>query len=84
MRRRYPGHRVVVAVDPRSNTMRLGVHNDTLADALGDADLIWMYRPEELGEDFEASLGDLGSKLRVFDDYDSCCLRFCAPGCLSG
>ena len=70
MRRRYPGHRVVVAVDPRSNTMKLGVHNDTLADALSDADLVWMYRPKELGEDFEASLGELGGKLRVFDDYD--------------
>ncbi|HSG98321.1 MAG TPA: UDP-N-acetylmuramate:L-alanyl-gamma-D-glutamyl-meso-diaminopimelate ligase [Woeseiaceae bacterium] len=70
MRRRYPGHRVVVALDPRSNTMKLGVHNDTLADALSDADLIWMYRPEELGADFEASLGELGSKLRVFGDYD--------------
>jgi UDP-N-acetylmuramate: L-alanyl-gamma-D-glutamyl-meso-diaminopimelate ligase len=70
MRKRYPGHRVVVAVDPRSNTMKLGVHNDTLADALSDADLIWMYRPEELGDDFEASLGELGGKLRVFDDYD--------------
>ncbi len=70
MRRRYPGHRVVVAVDPRSNTMKLGVHNDTLASALHDADLIWMYRPEGLGKDFEANLDQLGSKLRVFDDYD--------------
>ena len=70
MRRRYPGHRVVVAVDPRSNTMKLGVHNDTLAGALSDADLVWMYRPEELGEDFEASLGELGTRLRVFNDYD--------------
>ena len=50
MRRRYPGHRVVVAVEPRSNTMKLGVHNDELAASLQDADLVWMYRPDDMGE----------------------------------
>ena len=45
MRRRYPAQRVVVAVEPRSNTMKLGVHNDELAESLQDADLIWMFRP---------------------------------------
>lgn len=70
MRRRCPGHRVVVAVEPRSNTMKLGVHNEQLADALADADLVWMYRPEGMSDDFEASLETLGDKLRLFDDYD--------------
>ena len=70
MRRRYPGHRIVVAVEPRSNTMKLGVHNETLADALQGADLVWMYRPAGLPDDFESSLQSLGEKLRMFDDYD--------------
>jgi UDP-N-acetylmuramate: L-alanyl-gamma-D-glutamyl-meso-diaminopimelate ligase len=70
MRSRYPGHRVVVAIEPRSNTMKLGVHNDTLADSLQDADLVWMYRPAGMSEDFESSLQRLGDKLRLFDDYD--------------
>ena len=70
MRKRYPGHRVVVAVEPRSNTMKLGVHNDTLAASLQEADLVWIYRPLDMGADFDASLESLGSKLRVFDDYD--------------
>ena len=70
MRRRYPGHRVVVAIEPRSNTMKLGVHNDTLAAALEDADLVWMYRPDGMSDDFEANLSGLGDKLRLFDDYD--------------
>ena len=45
MRKRYPGHRVVIAIEPRSNTMRLGVHNEQLAESLQGADLVWMYRP---------------------------------------
>ena len=70
MRKRYPGHRVVVAVEPRSNTMKLGVHNDTLAESLQEADLVWVYRPADMGPDFDASLESLGGKLRLFDDYD--------------
>ena len=49
VRRRYPGQRVVVAIEPRSNTMKLGVHNDELADSLKDADLVWMFRPDGHG-----------------------------------
>jgi len=70
MRHRYPGHRVVVAMEPRSNTMKLGVHNDALANSLKQADLIWMYRPEDMGEGFDASLEPLGAKLSVHKDYD--------------
>ena len=70
MRRRYPGQRVVVAIEPRSNTMKLGVHNDELAHSLKDADLVWMYRPDGMGESFDASLQVLGSKLSLHRDYD--------------
>ena len=70
MRRRYPGQRVVVAIEPRSNTMKLGVHNDVLAKSLSEADLVWMYRPEGMGDGFDASLECLGDKLSVHRDYD--------------
>ena len=70
VRRRYPGHRVVVAIEPRSNTMKLGVHNDTIADSLQGADLIWVYRPKSVAGEFEAALSTLGSKVRLFSDYD--------------
>jgi len=70
MRRRYPGQRVVVAIEPRSNTMKMGVHSETLAKSLQGADLIWMYEPEGMGEEFATSLQSLGSKLKLMNDYD--------------
>jgi len=69
-RSRFPGHRVVVAVEPRSNTMKLGVHNATIADALDGADLVWMYRPKDMSDEFEAAVSSLGEKIRLFGDYD--------------
>jgi UDP-N-acetylmuramate: L-alanyl-gamma-D-glutamyl-meso-diaminopimelate ligase len=70
MKRRYPGNRLVVAIEPRSNTMKLGVHNRELAAALEDADLVWVFRPAEMDADFDAALESLGKKLRAFRDYD--------------
>lgn len=70
MKRRYPGQRILVAIEPRSNTMKLGVHNDQLAAALDEADVVWMYRPEDIGDDFIAALRPLGERLRLFRDYD--------------
>jgi UDP-N-acetylmuramate: L-alanyl-gamma-D-glutamyl-meso-diaminopimelate ligase len=46
------------------------VHNRELADSLEQADLVWLFRPDEMGEDFDAALESLGKKLRVFRDYD--------------
>jgi UDP-N-acetylmuramate: L-alanyl-gamma-D-glutamyl-meso-diaminopimelate ligase len=71
MKRRYPGHRTIVAIEPRSNTMKLGVHDDELAAALRDADLVWMYRPPGMHAGFEQALAPLGERLRMFDDYDN-------------
>ena len=70
LKRRYPGNRLVVAVEPRSNTMKLGVHNAELAESLRGADLVWLYRPEDMDDDFDATLDPLGNKLRAFRDYD--------------
>lgn len=70
MKRRYPGQRIVVAIEPRSNTMKAGVHNDTLADSLRQADLVWVFRPDGMPGDFDSALEPLGDRLRMFDDYD--------------
>jgi UDP-N-acetylmuramate: L-alanyl-gamma-D-glutamyl-meso-diaminopimelate ligase len=70
MKRRYPGQRIIIAIEPRSNTMKLGVHNETLAASLDEADIIWMYRPTDMDADFEACLAPLGERLHLFDDYD--------------
>ena len=70
MKRRYPGQRIIIAFEPRSNTMKLGVHNDALAGSLGEADIVWMYRPPDMDDAFESSLAPLGDRLRLFGDYD--------------
>jgi UDP-N-acetylmuramate: L-alanyl-gamma-D-glutamyl-meso-diaminopimelate ligase len=70
MRRRTPGGRILVALEPRSNTMKLGVHNRTLAPALAEADLVYIYRPAELGAGFDEGFQALGSRARLYPDCE--------------
>ena len=70
LKKRFPGQRIVVALEPRSNTMKMGVHKTTLPESLHEADLIFVYRPDELAADFDPSLDDLGKRLQLFGNYD--------------
>ncbi len=70
LKRRYPGQRIVIALEPRSNTMKMGIHDESLAGSLDDADLVFVYRPEDFDSSFDMALEPLGNKLRILSDYD--------------
>jgi len=64
-----PTARVLVALEPRSNTMRMGVHRDALGPALTGADQAWVLRPGNLDWDLDAALAGSGA-IRVCDEVD--------------
>ncbi|MEM9171469.1 MAG: UDP-N-acetylmuramate:L-alanyl-gamma-D-glutamyl-meso-diaminopimelate ligase [Pseudomonadota bacterium] len=67
LRTHAPGRRLIAVFEPRSNTMRMGVHQQTLAAALADADQLLVLRPAALDWDIQAVLHDAGS-VWLFDD----------------
>ncbi len=50
--------RLLVVLEPASNTMKAGIHRDSLAGALMEADRVWVYRPEGLEWDIDSALAD--------------------------
>ena len=71
LRRRAGAARILAVLEPRSHTMRIGTHRDTLAGSLSDADSVWVYAPPELGWDAEAALRPLGAKVHVSHHLDT-------------
>lgn len=71
LRRRVGAARIVAVLEPRSATMRLGVHQATLAGALAGADAVWIYAPADLGWDVRGSLGPLGKRAHIATDLDA-------------
>jgi UDP-N-acetylmuramate: L-alanyl-gamma-D-glutamyl-meso-diaminopimelate ligase len=65
LRARLPDARIVAVLEPRSNTMKLGVHRDELAPSLAAADLAWFLNAPGLGWDLPAALAPMGARARV-------------------
>ena len=61
LRRRVGDARILLVMEPRSNTMRMGVHRDSLANSMRGADAIWLHQPA----DIEWSLNDAMSSTEV-------------------
>ena len=71
LRRRVGSARILAVLEPRSNTMRMGVHRHTLAPALAGADEVWLYTPPDLGWDAQAALAALGGRAHASADVDA-------------
>jgi UDP-N-acetylmuramate: L-alanyl-gamma-D-glutamyl-meso-diaminopimelate ligase len=68
LRARAPGQRIVAVMEPRSNTMRMGVHREALHGAFAGADRVLVLAPAELGWDPAEVLAPLGARLAVGRD----------------
>jgi len=69
LRRKVGNARILAVLEPRSNTMKLGVMKDALPGSLKDADLTFCYAGN-LGWDARSALAPLGDKAVVKDDLN--------------
>ena len=69
-----PNARILAVLEPRSNTMKLGVMKSQLPDSLKEADCVFGYGSatgkDALGWDLKESLAPLGAKAQAFDDLE--------------
>jgi UDP-N-acetylmuramate: L-alanyl-gamma-D-glutamyl-meso-diaminopimelate ligase len=69
LRRKVGNARILAVLEPRSNTMKLGVMKDALPASLKDADAVFCYGAN-LGWDARSALAPLGTKAIVSDDLN--------------
>src|SRR5688572_10393974 len=70
LRRKVGEKRIVAVLEPRSATMKMGVHRETLGPSLAAADAVWMFAPPDLGWDADAVVASLGAKARLARSLD--------------
>ena len=68
MRETEEGGRLLVAFEPRSNTMKLGVHRDALGAAFAGVDSLFVLAPPALDWDLAAALAGGANDVTVHDD----------------
>jgi UDP-N-acetylmuramate: L-alanyl-gamma-D-glutamyl-meso-diaminopimelate ligase len=75
LRRRIGKARLVAVLEARSNTMRMGVHKDTLAPSLRGADAVYLFAPADLGWDAGAVVAAIGSHATTEPTVDALLAR---------
>jgi UDP-N-acetylmuramate: L-alanyl-gamma-D-glutamyl-meso-diaminopimelate ligase len=65
LRRRAGDARIIAVLEPRSNTMRLGVHSAELPRALARADRVWLYQPAGLDWQLDDVAHSIGANAAV-------------------
>ena len=70
LRARIGEQPIIAVLEPRSNTMKLGVFKDSLAPALALADAVVLYQAPDLGWDLGAVVAALGPRGQVCHSLD--------------
>ena len=71
LRAKIGRRRLIAVLEPRSNTMKLGIHKDEIAPALDAADAVFLFQPPEISW----CLDELASRCKapavVYDEMDA-------------
>src|SRR6201999_2359638 len=71
LRARVGKARILVGMEPRSNSMRMGAHADELAPSLADADAVVFLKRAELAWDADRVVGALAGRGKTAPTVDS-------------
>ncbi len=70
LRARVGAQPIIAVLEPRSNTMKMGVFKDSLAPALQGADQVVLYQAPDLGWSLDAVVAALGARGQVCHSLD--------------
>lgn len=70
LRARVGQAKVWAVLEPRSNTMRMGVHKSAIADSLHDADAVLLFEPANSGWSLAAVAEQMPGRAQVFQSVE--------------
>ncbi len=70
LRARVGAQRILAVLEPRSNTMKSGVHREQLAPSLAVADKSWFFAPQDLGWDLKGAVSSMGDRVSLAGSID--------------
>lgn len=62
--------KIIAILEPRSNTMRMGIHQGALAESLAVADQVVLYQPDNVDWEMQGLLDELGTNASLYRDLD--------------
>ncbi len=71
LRARVGAARIIAVLEPRSNTMKMGVHREQLAPSLAVADRTWLLNSPDLGWDLAGAVSSMGDRANLAGSVDA-------------
>jgi UDP-N-acetylmuramate: L-alanyl-gamma-D-glutamyl-meso-diaminopimelate ligase len=71
LRARVGAARIIAVLEPRSNTMKMGVHREQLAPSLAVADQTWLLNSPDLGWDLAGAVSSMGDRANLAGSVDA-------------
>jgi UDP-N-acetylmuramate: L-alanyl-gamma-D-glutamyl-meso-diaminopimelate ligase len=78
LRAKVGGERILAVLEPRSNTMKLGVHKEELAGCFNGADEVFFFQPPNIGWDLGEVTAHMEKPGKVFNELDTLINRLVA------
>ncbi len=70
LRKKVGNARIIAVLEPRSNTMKMGVHKDTLANSWQKADDVFVYEPQGMDWSLAESVKGSSAPAQCFRDVE--------------
>jgi len=71
LRKKVGDGRILAILEPRSNTMKMGVHKDTLANSWQAASHVYLYEPQGMGWSLSDTAMQSQTPTQVFDNIET-------------
>ena len=71
IRHKVGNDKIIAVIEPRSNTMKLGIHKSELAEATKLADQVLWYQPDDIGWSLAEVVSGGAAPAKVVSDIDS-------------
>lgn len=71
LRKKVGDARILAVLEPRSNTMKMGIHKNTLADSWQKADNLFLYEPDGMGWSLADAAENSHAPVNCFNDVEA-------------
>ncbi|MCG6200802.1 UDP-N-acetylmuramate:L-alanyl-gamma-D-glutamyl-meso-diaminopimelate ligase [Psychromonas antarctica] len=75
LRAKVGKERIIAVLEPRSNTMKLGVHKEALVNSLSDADSVYCFESKDINWSMGELFAEQGKAVDVENDIDLLCAK---------
>jgi len=73
LRAKVGNERIIAVLEPRSNTMKLGIHKEAIVSALKEADLVYCFEGEGVNWSMQEMFAEQGKAVDISTDIDLLC-----------